>query len=87
MAQRHGVQFHFENRAYEAFDDFLNALSARKRKNIKKERMAAADSAHSIRILSGDDLKTHHFDAFMLLYGYFRSQMGPGLFEPRTSLI
>ena len=65
---RHGVQFHFENRNYETFDHFLNALNARKRKNIKKERQAAAHSGLTLRALSGDDLTSDHFDAFYAFY-------------------
>ncbi len=35
---RNDVQFHWQNRDYRDFDDFLSRLSSRKRKNIKKER-------------------------------------------------
>jgi predicted N-acyltransferase len=36
-------QFHWHNRDYGGFDDFLAALSSRKRKAIRKERAAALD--------------------------------------------
>lgn len=65
---RQGLQFHFENRAYEDFDAFLASLSARKRKNIKKERKAAQDSGLDIRVLSGENLTHDHFDAFYAFY-------------------
>ncbi|WP_298283954.1 GNAT family N-acetyltransferase [Acidocella sp.] len=38
---RLGVQFHWENRGYASFDEFLAALSSRKRKAVRKERQAA----------------------------------------------
>ncbi|MFM2301710.1 MAG: hypothetical protein RLZZ84_1446, partial [Pseudomonadota bacterium] len=40
---RSDIQFHWENRGYASFDDFLGALSSRKRKDIRKERAAAQD--------------------------------------------
>jgi predicted N-acyltransferase len=38
---RDGIQYHWENRDYGDFGDFLTALSSRKRKAIRKEREAA----------------------------------------------
>ena len=38
---RQDRQFHFINRDYESFDNFLDSLASRKRKNIRKERKAA----------------------------------------------
>ena len=65
---RRGLQFHFENRDYEDFEAFLGQLNARKRKNIKKERAAAAKTGLRLEALSGDDLRTEHFDAFFDFY-------------------
>lgn len=65
---RQGVQFHWHNDGYQTFDDFLGALSSRKRKNIRKERQSL--SAHNITFarLSGDDIKPHHWDCFYDFY-------------------
>ncbi len=68
--QRQGQQFHWVNDGYETFDDFLQALSSRKRKNIRKERQAVVDAGVTIRRLTGDDLKPEHWDAF---YRFYRS--------------
>ena len=65
---RRGLQFHFENQGYRDFAEFLAALNARKRKNIRKERAAAQNSGLKIRTLSGADLQTQHFDAFFAFY-------------------
>jgi len=43
FSHREDRQFHFLNRGYNNFDNFLNSLSSRKRKNIKKERQIAND--------------------------------------------
>ena len=64
---RHDIQFHWENRGYAHFDDFLAALSSAKRKNLRKER-AAAQSGITIQALSGSDIKPHHWDAFWHFY-------------------
>lgn len=61
-------QFHWENAGYQAFDDFLAALSSRKRKTIRKERATARGFGGDIRALTGDDLRREHWDAFWQFY-------------------
>ncbi|MDE2512674.1 MAG: N-acetyltransferase [Alphaproteobacteria bacterium] len=65
--RRIGRQFHWENQNYRSFDDFLSALNARKRKQIKRERRDA-NAAVEIELLSGGDLKPRHWDAFFRFY-------------------
>jgi predicted N-acyltransferase len=65
---REGEQFHWENRGYRSFDDFLGALSSRKRKNIRKEREAALASGIDIRTLTGREIERRHWDAFFRFY-------------------
>jgi uncharacterized protein len=60
-------QFHWANRGYGCFDDFLGALASRKRKAIRKERAAAVEGLE-IRRLSGDALTEEHWDAFWQFY-------------------
>ncbi len=64
---RSDIQFHWENRDYRCFDDFLTALSSRKRKDIRKER-AAAQAGVTIKLLRGDDIRPAHWDAFWAFY-------------------
>lgn len=64
---RSDIQFHWENRGYASFDDFLAALSSRKRKDIRKER-AAAQADVTIRVLSGGEIRPEHWDAFWMFY-------------------
>ena len=64
---RTGIQFHWHNRGYSTFEDFLSALSARKRKAVKKER-AEAQAEVEIEALSGTDLREAHWDAFFRFY-------------------
>ena len=64
---RSDIQFHWENRGYRTFDDFLGALSSAKRKNLRKER-AAAQTGVEIRALSGAEILPEHWDAFWHFY-------------------
>ncbi|OCC24455.1 hypothetical protein MB02_06525 [Croceicoccus estronivorus] len=64
---RSDIQFHWENRGYAAFDDFLTELASRKRKAIRKERAAAQDGV-VIRNLTGADIRPEHWDAFWVFY-------------------
>ncbi len=66
--QRIGQQFHWENKGFKTFDDFLDELSSRKRKNIKKERRAVHDAGLDIRALEGPDITEAHWDAFFQFY-------------------
>ena len=68
LMRRESQQFHWENRGYEDFDAFLADLSSRKRKAIRRERAAAAGFGGDVRVLSGDDLRPEHWDAFWTFY-------------------
>ncbi|MFZ9395548.1 MAG: GNAT family N-acetyltransferase [Erythrobacter sp.] len=64
---RSDIQFHWSNRGYASFDDFLGELASRKRKAIRKEREAAQEGVEILR-LSGADIRPHHWDAFWVFY-------------------
>jgi predicted N-acyltransferase len=64
---RSDIQFHWINRGYASFDDFLGALASRKRKALRKER-AAAQQGVTIRAFTGADIRPDHWDAFWLFY-------------------
>jgi predicted N-acyltransferase len=68
LLQRIGQQFHWENRGYASFDDFLGVLNSRKRKAIRKERREALDSGLDIRTLTGSEITSRHWDAFYHFY-------------------
>jgi predicted N-acyltransferase len=65
---RTGEQFHWINDGYRTFDDFLAALSSRKRKAIRKERSGALEDDITVEWLSGRDLQESHWDAFFEFY-------------------
>lgn len=64
---RTGTQFHWLNRGYANFDDFLGQLSSRKRKAVRKER-AAAQSAVTIERLAGAEITPAHWAYFWTFY-------------------
>ncbi len=68
LLQREGEQFHWLNRGYGSFEDFLAALSSRKRKNIRKEREAALAGGLDILTLTGKEIEERHWDAFFRFY-------------------
>ena len=65
---RKGEQYHWFNRGYDTFDDFLGALSSRKRKAIRRERKGAVADGLVIRRLYGADITEDHWNAFWLFY-------------------
>ena len=65
---RTGEQFHFLNEGYRDFDDFLEALSSRKRKTIRRERRDALGPDLTIEQLVGSDITQKHWDAFFAFY-------------------
>lgn len=68
LLPRKTQQFHWHNQGYQTFDDFLSALSSRKRKNIRKERAEAQNFGGEIVLLTGDEIEPHHWDAFWEFY-------------------
>jgi len=64
---RIGKQYHWDNRDYGSFDDFLGDLASRKRKALRKERRSVAEAGVELHSLTGADIKEHHLDAFFEL--------------------
>jgi uncharacterized protein len=63
---RVGIQYHWFNRGYRCFDDFLAALSSQKRKTIRRERRAC--EGLTIRRLRGAEIKQADWDFFFRCY-------------------
>jgi predicted N-acyltransferase len=64
---RQDQQYHWFNRGYGDFDDFLAALSSGRRKTIRRERRDALAQVE-VTALTGADLKEEHWDAFFGFY-------------------
>ncbi len=68
LMRRSSQQFHWQNEGYADFEGFMRALSSRKRKNIRKERMQAQCFGGEINVYQGDRLHPAHWDAFWEFY-------------------
>ena len=64
---RHGIQYHWFNRGYRSFGDFLGALSSRKRKALRKERSAAL-AGLEVRVLRGSEIGAAEWDSMWAFY-------------------
>ena len=68
IQSRIATQFHWYNRDYEAFDDFLAALNSRKRKSIRKERKHVQDQGISFRRTEGAEISEQQWADFYQFY-------------------
>ena len=66
--QRTDQQFHWHNRDFSTFDDFLGSLNSRHRKAIKRERREAVSAGITIHRLTGNDITEDAWDAFFEFY-------------------
>jgi len=67
LLPRQDIQIIWRNGGYRTFDDFLAALSANRRKTIRRERREA-QAGLDIRVLTGAEIKEAHWDAFFAFY-------------------
>jgi uncharacterized protein len=68
MMERLGVQFHWANRGYADFDAFLDALTAKRRKNIRRERRKVAEAGITFRLLHGPEVIDEEWRRFAEFY-------------------
>lgn len=62
MQLRKDCQFHWHNRGYRNFDDFLQTFSATKRKKVKQDRRRVTDAGIRFRAVSGGEMSTADWD-------------------------
>ena len=60
MGIRHSIQYHWRNRNYRDFQDFLDTLIGKRRRDIIRERARAQSHGLVIRTLTGEDLTDEH---------------------------
>lgn len=66
--QRNTVQFHWFNHQYPDFSAFLSTFTARKRKNVKKERLSISQKNIKVRRILGKDITLEELTFFYLTY-------------------
>ncbi len=65
---REGVQFHWNNKAYESVESFLAQLAQDKRKKIRQDSKYVAAAGISYRWLEGEQLTPEHLSFFFRCY-------------------
>lgn len=65
---RTGVQFHWLNAGYNTFDEFLDTLERKKRKNIRAERRKVQEAGVSFRHVSGHQASDADWTFFLRCY-------------------
>jgi predicted N-acyltransferase len=68
FAVRYSLQFHWRNRGYDAFADYLGALEGKRRRQISRERRQLEGEGLEIERLTGEDLRPEHAD---IMYGFY----------------
>jgi len=61
-------QYHWKNRNYSNFDDFLCDMRSRRKKQIRKERKSLDQMGLQIQTLHGGEIKEEHMDAMWEFY-------------------
>jgi predicted N-acyltransferase len=75
-AIRHGCQYHWSNPGYRDFEDFLDALTSKKRKNIRRERRRVVEQGIGLRIIHGDEADDSIWSALHRFYENTFEQRG-----------
>jgi predicted N-acyltransferase len=70
LLRRTSCHFHWHNDRYRSFDDFLTALSSRKRKKIRRERRRVLEAGIEMRCLHGHEMTDAEWDT---MFGFYRS--------------
>lgn len=68
LLRRSGCQFHWANRGYQSFDDFLADLNAKRRKEILRERRQVREAGIELIQLSGSEVSPEQWRRFHALY-------------------
>jgi predicted N-acyltransferase len=68
LLRRSGVQYHWHNRDYGCFEDFLSMMNSRKRKMIRKERAEIARQDIDVEVLVGKAIDADIWALFYQLY-------------------
>jgi hypothetical protein len=67
---RLGCQFHWHNRGYRDFDDYLDSFNSRKRKKVRRERRYVQDAGIEIRLVHGNEASEEELE---VMHRFYRS--------------
>ncbi len=69
---RHSFQYHWKNRTYINFDNFLSTLTGKRRREIIRERRQVKNQGITIVVLTGDEITSEHAD---IMYNFYQSTL------------
>jgi hypothetical protein len=70
LLRRLGCQFHWRNPGYRDFEDFLDTLTAKRRKEIRRERREVQRQGLEVEVLTGREASLDHWAA---IHAFYRS--------------
>ena len=65
---RHGVQYHWMNRGYESFDDYLGSLKSKRRNQIRRERRDLGTTGIEVAAHEGEAIPDDLFEPMFRIY-------------------
>jgi uncharacterized protein len=65
---RNGIQYHWQNRQFDSFEDYLASFRSDRRNKIKRERREVAERGITIRAYEGTELTRDHLRTMFRLY-------------------
>ena len=68
LLRRTGSQFHWFNRGYHTFDDYLTTFNSQRRKKVKRERRRVQEAGITVDILDGYQATEEHWDTWHRFY-------------------
>lgn len=68
LLRRVGCQFHWKNQGYTQFSDFTDSLTAKKRKQIKRERRRVAEAGIRLQRIPGNEVSEQQWTEFYRHY-------------------
>lgn len=68
IPQRLGTQFHWFNRGYKTWEDFVATMTSRKRKSINKERRTVAEQGICFSALRANEIRAEDWQLFYQFY-------------------
>ncbi len=80
-------QYHWTNQGWTTFDDFLNSLRSKRRREVRRERRMVADEGITVRMIEGRDVEDRHWEAADSFYRHTCGRkwndpyFEPGFFE------
>ncbi len=83
LMRRLGYQYHWSNHFYWDFQDFLDCLTSKKRKQIKRERRAIQEAGIAIELLNDSNTNKAHWESF---YDFYCSTFLRKWSKPRLTL-